>query len=242
MEALDPKYHDPLLGVVFDLDGTLVLSHHAFDRMRREIVRLAEHYGVTPGHLSVTMTIPALMGLSLKELEHSGAPETTRMRFEAEAGHRIDEIEMEALPTTVIRDGAEKLLRGLTGRGYRIGILTRSSGAFARAALEKTGLTSYIRVLRSRSDTGPAKPDPEALLLVLRQLEVPPDRALFVGDHLMDAECATRARVRFHAVLPPTPGSLGTDVDRFKAAGAIAIAPDLEELSRQLGVAQPPSA
>ncbi len=29
-----PRYVEPLLGLVFDLDGTLVLSRHDFGRMR----------------------------------------------------------------------------------------------------------------------------------------------------------------------------------------------------------------
>jgi phosphoglycolate phosphatase-like HAD superfamily hydrolase len=118
-----------------------------------------------------------------------------------------------------------------------LAVLTRSSATFARAALERTGLLSYIPLIRSRTDSGPAKPDPEALLLVLRGLEVPAERAVFVGDHLMDADCATRARVRFYAVLPPEGGKLGTDIERFQAAGATAVAPDLPALGRQLGIA-----
>lgn len=240
MAAVDPRYHDPLLGVVFDLDGTLVLSHHAFDKMRREVVRLAEAHGVMPGKLSITQTIPALMELAAGELERSGAPEGTRYRFEAEVNHRIDEIELEALPTTVARPGAKDLLAALRAKGHRVGVLTRSSATFADLALKKTGLRSLIGLLRTRSDSGPVKPDPEALLLVLRELEVPVDRAVYVGDHLLDAECAHRAHVRFYAVLPTSPSALGTETERFQAAGATAIAPDLESLARQLGVLSTP--
>ncbi|MGI0151906.1 MAG: HAD family hydrolase [Thermoplasmata archaeon] len=237
MESVDPKYHDPVLGVVFDLDGTLVLSPHAFDRMRREVIRIAEAHGVVPGHLSIRQTIPSLLEEAAHELERSGASEGARFRFDAEAHRRMDEIEMEALEGTEVRPGAPELLSELAGRGYRIGLLTRSSATFAREALRRTGLLGMVPYIRSRSDSGPAKPDPEALLLVLRALGVPPNRAVYVGDHLLDAECASRARVRFYAILPARPGELGTDVDRFKAAGAAAVAHDLAEIGRQLGVA-----
>jgi HAD superfamily hydrolase (TIGR01509 family) len=243
MEAVDPRYHDPLLGVVFDLDGTLVLSEHAFEKMRREIVRLAEAHGVPPGRLSITQTIPALLEAATSELERADRPLGVRYRFEAEAHHRIDEIELEALPRTIVRPGALELVRQLRARGYRLGVLTRSSEAFCRAALERTGLLEHFAVRRTRTDSGPAKPDPEALLRLLTALSVPPNRAVFVGDHLMDAECALRARVRFYAVLPVAPSPLGTEVDRFRAAGATAVARDLDELGRQLaGLAVPPGA
>jgi phosphoglycolate phosphatase len=239
MGAVDPRYHDPVLGVVFDLDGTLVESPHDFDRMRREVIRIAERSGVVPGHLSIRQTIPSLLDEALRELERGGAREGVRFRFEAEATQALDAIELEALSRTTARAGAVDLLDGLAARGYRLGVLTRSSATFAREALRRTGLQPFVRAIRSRTDSGPAKPDPKALLLLLEALGVPPDRAVSVGDHLLDAECAARARVRFYAVLPVRSGELGTDVERFRAAGAAAVAPDLGAIGRQLGLAGP---
>jgi phosphoglycolate phosphatase len=240
----EPHFLEPLLGVVFDLDGTLVLSHHDFGRMRAEVIRLAEQHGVPPGHLSVQDPIHRIVENAREVLRTSGAPDGQVYRFESEYQKRIDAIELEALPRTVPRPGAAELLRTLTARGFRLGVLTRSSETFARSALQRTGLDPSFAYLRSRSAPGPAKPSPEALLLLLREMEVPLERALFVGDHLIDAECATRARVRFYAVLPdPSEKSVTTmSEDRFLAAGASAVARDLPDLTRQLNVAHPPAA
>ena len=239
-----PHFLEPLLGVVFDLDGTLVLSHHDFGRMRAEVIRLAEHYGVAPGHLSVQEPIHRIVEAAREELRTSGAPDGSIYRFEAEYHQRIDAIELEALPRTVARSGAVALLQALGSRGFRLGLLTRSSETFARQALRRTGLEPYFAYLRSRSTPGPAKPSPESLLLLLHEMGVPVDRALFVGDHLIDAETATRARVRFYALLPdpsePTAASMTED--RFLAAGASVIAHDLSELKRQLDIATPRAA
>lgn len=239
-----PHFLEPLLGVVFDLDGTLVLSHHDFGRMRSEVIRLAEHYGVTPGHLSVEEPIHRIVEAAREELRTTGAPDGSVYRFEAEYPQRIDAIELEALPRTIARGGAVELLHTLDTRGFRLGLLTRSSESFAREALRRTGLDRYFSYLRSRSTPGPAKPSPEALLLLLHEMGVPVDRALFVGDHLIDAETATRARVRFYAVLPDPSEAAGAGMteDRFLAAGASAIAHDLAELRQQLDVAVPPVA
>ncbi|HXY47550.1 MAG TPA: HAD family hydrolase [Thermoplasmata archaeon] len=240
---LEPHFLEPLLGIVFDLDGTLVLSHHDFGRMRAEVIRLAELSGVPSGRLSVQDPIHRLVETAREELRNSGAPDGVFYRFEAEYQRRIDAIELEALPRTVARDGAAALLKILSGRGFRLGVLTRSSGEFARKALVQTGLDSYFGYLRSRSSPGPAKPSPEALLVLLKEMGVPLDRALFVGDHLIDAECATRARVRFYAVLPDPSESTATTVnsDRLLAAGASAVARNLSELARQLNVATAPA-
>ena len=239
-EGSPPPFLEPLLGVVFDLDGTLVLSNHDFRRMRREAIRLAEQAGVVPGHLHPDETIVEIVSSALTELEGSGAPDGTRFRFEAAVNRTIDEIEMEALPKTAARDGAAALLDTLAKRGFRLGILTRSSSEFCRAALERTGLLDYFPYLRTRSAPGPAKPDPEALRLLLHEMGVPVDRALFVGDHRLDAECATRASVRFYALLPVDGGEEGL-AERFRANGAAAVARDLTELGRFLDVAVVPA-
>jgi phosphoglycolate phosphatase len=239
-----PKFLEPLLGIVFDLDGTLVLSHHDFGRMRSEVIRTAERYGVTPGHLSVQQPIHLIVEAARENLRNSGAPDGVYYRFEADYQKRIDAIELEALPHTVARPGAKELLQILSLRGFRIGLLTRSSETFARQALLRTELAPYFEYLRSRSSSGPAKPSPEALLLLLKEMGVPIDRALYVGDHLIDAECATRAQVRFYAVMPDPSEAANTgstmSEDRFLAAGASAIAKDLPELAHHLTVATPP--
>ncbi len=50
------------------------------------------------------------------------------------------------------------------------------------------------------------KPAPDALLLALERLGVEPQRALYVGDHRVDAEAASHAGIEFVAVLSgPSP-------------------------------------
>jgi phosphoglycolate phosphatase len=237
----EPRFLEPLLGVIFDLDGTLVLSHHDFGRIRAAVIRAAERHGVIPGKLSVQEPVHRIVEAAREEMRNQGLPDTQFFRFEAEYTRAVDAIELEALPRTVARPGAAELLAGLQSRGFRLAVLTRSSEHFARSALEKTGLARYFSYLRSRSSPGPAKPSADSLLLVLREVGVPIDRALFVGDHLIDAETATRARVRFYAVLPePTePTAISMTTDRFLAAGASAVAHDLFELARHLGVSAP---
>jgi HAD superfamily hydrolase (TIGR01549 family) len=234
----DPKYLEPLLGVAFDLDGTLVLSQHDFGKMRLSAIRLAERSGVVPGRLSLEDPIHRIYEKARDELRNGGASDSVLYRFEAEFHREIDAIELEALPRTVVRGGAAPLLQRLTDRGFRLGILTRSSEVFARGALEQTHLAQYFPYLRSRSSAGPSKPSPEALLGLLHEMGVPIDRAVYVGDHLLDAQCAVGAGVRFYAILPdPTEAAAsGQSEARFLAEGAAAVATDLPHLGRQLGV------
>jgi phosphoglycolate phosphatase-like HAD superfamily hydrolase len=69
---------------------------------------------------------------------------------------------------------------------------------------------------------------------------IPFDRSLLVGDHRLDGECATRAGVRFYAILPDGGGEPGL-ADRFRANGAAAVARDVRELGEFLDVALTPA-
>ncbi|MCI4369512.1 MAG: HAD family hydrolase [Thermoplasmata archaeon] len=237
---VEPRYVEPIMGLVFDLDGTLVLSRHDFPRMRREVIRAAERHGVTPGRLSVRDNIPRLMEEAAGEIQRANLPEGFLFKFQAEADQALDAIEMEALPTTVARPGAKELLAVLTEKGYRLAVLTRSSERFARSALQQTGLAGFFPYLRARGASGPVKPSPDSLLLLLKEMGVPKDRALFVGDHLLDVECGLRASVLMYGLLPQEATPDGMTAERFLAAGAAAVATDLPDLGRKLGLPKSP--
>jgi HAD superfamily hydrolase (TIGR01549 family) len=238
-----PTFTEPAMGIVFDLDGTLVDSQHDFPRLRKTVVRLAEKYGVPPGRLSVTETVNRLLRDATAILERQNLPEGQVFRFENEVNETIDQIEMEALPRTRATPNAGPVLKALTEQGFRLGLLTRSSDHFARSALLKTELAPYFPYLRSRSSPGPVKPSPEALRLLLDVMGIPPDRAVLVGDQLLDCECAVAARVKFYGVMLPPKDPLFVDLDRFKAGGATAVARDLTELASffRVNVAPPAS-
>jgi phosphoglycolate phosphatase len=239
-----PSFTEPALGIVFDLDGTLVDSQHDFPRLRKTVVRLAEKYGVPPGRLSITETVNRLLRDATAILESQNLPQGHVFRFENEVNEAIDAIEMEALPRTKATPNAGPVLKALTDQGFRLGLLTRSSDHFARAALLKTGLSVYFPFLRSRSSPGPVKPSPEALRLLLETMGIPPDRAVLVGDQPLDCECAVAARVKFYGVMLPSKDPLYVEVDRFKAGGATAVARDLTDLASffRVKVASPPVA
>lgn len=239
-----PSFTEPALGIVFDLDGTLVDSQHDFPKLRKTVVRLAEKYGVTPGRLSITETVVRLLRDATAILHQQNVPEGQIFRFENEVNEAIDSIEMEALPRTKAAPNAATVLKALTDQGFRLGLLTRSSEHFARAALLKTDLAPFFPFLRSRSSPGPVKPSPEALRLLLGVMGIPTDRAVLVGDQLLDLECAVAARVKFYGVLLPPNDPIHVEIDRFQAGGATAVARDLTELASffRVKVGPPPAA
>jgi N-acetyl-D-muramate 6-phosphate phosphatase len=239
MRAVDPL--PPLLGVVFDLDGTLILSHHDFRRMQESIVLTAEEAGVAVGRVSVrdSMGTSETMHTARQELVATHPTASALVRFDTDVQRRIDSIEMEAVPRTTARSGALALLRTLRRRELRLGLFTRSSDPFCRATLPLLGLDEFFPHVRTRSAPGPAKPAPEALFLLLREMCVPPARTLFIGDHLEDARCATQAGVLFYGVLPDPQQPNPTTAEQFLSAGAAEVVDTLDEIQRWFEDAAP---
>jgi phosphoglycolate phosphatase len=67
--------------------------------------------------------------------------------------------------------------------------------------LARNQLTSLFDVVVGGEDIARHKPDPSGLLLALGRLGVAAVDAVYVGDHPVDKEAASRAGVRFVAVL-----------------------------------------
>lgn len=224
-------------GVVFDLDGTLLISHHDFGRMREAIAIVAQKYGVDPEALRSPETVGTSQTVAAAHHALLGVDSTggTAALFDAECSSRIDDIELEAVARSVEREGASPLLRSLHAAGTRLGLFTRSSQAFCEQTLSKLGWSRLFSSVRTRSSPGPIKPDPEALRILLGDMDLRPGDVAYVGDHPEDARCAAALRIPFYAVLPDpaTPASFTTG--EFLELGASRVVNHLLELAPILG-------
>jgi phosphoglycolate phosphatase len=70
--------------------------------------------------------------------------------------------------------------------------------------LAENDLASQFEVIIGGEDVSQHKPDPAGLLLALQRFNLPATDVLYVGDHPVDAEAASRAGVPFMAVLTGT--------------------------------------
>jgi len=104
---------------IFDLDGTLTVAVHDFDAIRRAL-------GLPDGKpiLETLATFPAA--------------EAERLTAELE----VHEIELAQLARP--QQGAPELLRCLSERGARLGIVTRNSHAVALETLRVCGLDGFF--------------------------------------------------------------------------------------------------
>jgi HAD superfamily hydrolase (TIGR01509 family) len=82
--------------------------------------------------------------------------------------------------------GARETLAVLRTRGYRLGLVSNTPWGTPdylwTGQLERFGLAGFFEVACFSSDVGFRKPDPRIFRAALKALDVPADRAVFVGD------------------------------------------------------------
>jgi HAD superfamily hydrolase (TIGR01509 family) len=155
-------------GVVFDLDGTLVVQELDFDAMRREI-------GLPPG-------TPLL-----EALEHMDGP------ARAAALDVIRRHELAAAETARLTPGVAAFLELLAARGVRRAVLSRNMREAVEKVLRRCGIAFDIVLAR---EDAPYKPSPEGLWQICAAWGLAPAEVLMVGDYLYDIEAGRRAGTR----------------------------------------------
>jgi HAD superfamily hydrolase (TIGR01509 family) len=193
--------HEPRLrarGVIFDMDGTLADSVDYYYRMACDIVEGAN--------------APPISRERVCELMGSGAPDLLRQLLppdfpDSEAA--LSRIVRERFPAWVSEGerieplpGCVDLLHQLHARGHRLGIATSSGRALPY--LERWGVRPLFQSIVGREDVRRRKPHPDVVLHCLRQLELEPDDALYVGDSPIDIEAGRAAGLFTVGVLTGT--------------------------------------
>jgi phosphoglycolate phosphatase len=142
--------------------------------------------------LSLPHTLQALTGI----VDEALATAFTR-RFVAHA----DQV-MHGL--TLLYPWVAETVATLRTAGHRLGIVSSKYRYRIERILAESGLASQFEVVIGGEDVVQYKPHPDGLLLALQRLHLPATDVLYVGDHPVDAEAASRVGVPFMAVLTGT--------------------------------------
>lgn len=171
---------------IFDLDGTLVDSRHdiadAGNAARAAI-------GLPPLPLAAVV---AMVGDGAATLIERLTPDrSVAQRAVAMEAFRTDYAGRLTAHTRCY-DGVPEMIAALRSRGWRIACATNKPALFAAPILERLG----IQVDGLRGGEGPRKPDPAALIDLMRSLSAPAAGTWMIGDHRTDLQAAINARVR----------------------------------------------
>lgn len=102
---------------------------------------------------------------------------------------------------TNLYDTVPKMTQRLKQRDLTLGILSNKNRYRIEAILKRESLCEEFEAIVGAEDVFSHKPDPQGLKLVMEMLGVSPEKVLYVGDSVIDAETARRANVPFVAIL-----------------------------------------
>ncbi|VXB45832.1 phosphoglycolate phosphatase [Pseudomonas sp. 8O] len=185
--------------VMFDLDGTLIDSvpdlAEAVDRMLIELGRPpagVEKVRDWVGNGARVLVRRALAG----GLDHAAVGEAETEQALA----RFLDIYADCHHLTALYPGVHELLEALSTAAVELAVVTNKPERFVAPLLEQVGLGGYFRWIIGGDTLAQQKPDPAALLQVMRLAGVEAAQSLFVGDSRNDVLAARAAAVPCVAV------------------------------------------
>ena len=156
---------------IFDLDGTLTVSAHDFDHIRREL-------GLAPE----TPILEALHAMP----EGEAAP----------LWESLNELEFYYAGKASVMQGASELLQKLHENGRQLAILTRNTMPVVKQTLQACKIDHFFPLdhILDRDSCMP-KPSPDGVRHLLDLWQADADDTVMVGDYLYDLEAGKGAGV-----------------------------------------------
>lgn len=176
--------------VTFDLDGTLIDS----------VADLA----VAVNHVREKHGLPSLPPVQICSYVGEGPRLLLERAFADQPGADIDCIlpeykeyyQKHMMNLTVLYPGVKEGLAELHSAGFALAVLTNKHQEATHALLERFGIASYFTVVIGSGMGFPNKPEPDALLHILKELGADKSKSWMVGDHFTDLETGRRAGVK----------------------------------------------
>jgi phosphoglycolate phosphatase len=173
--------------VMFDLDGTLA------DTLAD--IAAAGNYAIaqagSPPHPVAAYRKLAGQG-ALYMIEGALAPEHRDQAQRCLVIFRKYQLE-HGLDHTAPYPGMPELLDGLTQRGLKLAVLSNKSDAGTRLAVQRVLGKWHFDAVAGQRDDVPLKPDPAGAQAIARQMKIPIERWLYVGDTNVDMQTAKAA-------------------------------------------------
>lgn len=185
--------------VMFDLDGTLVDS--------------VPDLTSAVDHMLLALDRPPVGFASVRQWVGNGAPVLVRRALANSIDHTavedalaergmslFNEAYSRSHDLTVVYPGVRDTLRWLRAHDVPMALITNKPERFVAPLLDQMKLGEYFKWIIGGDTLPEKKPDPAALLFVLKMAGVSPDQALFVGDSRSDVLAAKAAHVQCAAL------------------------------------------
>lgn len=175
--------------VLFDLDGTLIDTAADFIRIIQDMCR-AENRPIVDAALirtQVSEGARAMVKLVYPEMDVQDPI------FLAHRQRFLDLYGEDIAVDTDLFEGMYPLLADLESKNIPWGIVTNKPRWLSEALLKALNLTERCAVLVCPEDVKHTKPDPEPMFLAAKQIEIPAEACIYVGDHPRDIDAGRHA-------------------------------------------------
>lgn len=171
--------------MIFDLDGTLIDSKKDISQATNETIA---HLG---GKRLPEEAIAGFVGRGVRELIRDALKDSRGHGREAEAVAFFESYYLEhCLDHTRLYPGARETLDELATRGVKFAVLTNKPQVYSDKILAGLGVAGLFSVAIGAEAGYPNKPDRAGGNAILAKLLVSAERALMVGDTIVDLHVA----------------------------------------------------
>ncbi len=175
--------------IIFDMDGTLVNSSitiaNAINYVRQQLgfEPMDEEYILSK--VNDHTINPAQLFYHTKTFQRD------HERWFSEYYSRNHDKEL------VLYKGIKKLLETLKHKGFKLAVATNAYRRSTIESLTHLGIYVYFDAIACYDDVYKGKPYPDMLLKLLKELDIPKEKALFIGDGPRDEQAAKRAGIDY---------------------------------------------
>lgn len=178
---------DHLLGIVWDLDGTLL---DTLEDLTGSVNRTLRTYGMPE---RTQQEVRAFLGNGAERLLRLSVPDgTDEAAFQQVLDTFREDYARHNLDHTAPYEDITALLKLLRSCGVGMAVVSNKP-EFAVDALRRRFFENTVELAIGDAPGRPRKPSPEGTLEALKVLGVLPEQALLVGDSEVDIETARRA-------------------------------------------------
>jgi len=177
--------------IIFDMDDTLLHLEVEWDKVKKELIQLAESKGIKTEKDKYIMKLTLDLSISNPELKKQ-VDEIYR-RYEAECTKK---------KKYYVFEGMIQLIKDLKKKNHLIAICSGNNSETIKEAFSDIGALENIDYVAGLNSVSKGKPDPEPINLILEKLNVKKEDTLFIGNSVWDEIAGKTAKVRTIIIKP----------------------------------------
>lgn len=180
--------------IIFDMDGTLLDSMHVWDDIGKTYLK--NHQIIAQNDVEEVLASLLIQEGCTYLKEHYALISSTQVIQKEIESYIFERYEYEV----PLKQGVQQCIENCLTHGYTLCILSASSEAMVRVALERCGILEAFSHIMTCESQGYSKTNPLLYEKVMRQLQVEQDECIFVEDAYHAIQCMKQMNLQVVAV------------------------------------------